>query len=275
MTDVPLSSHEFDLLRALVRRQIGVSLNDSKRALVESRLRSRLRQLGLSRYMDYYDRLQTDRASGELQEFVDAITTNTTSFFRERAHFDYLSQQLVPIWSKRASRLRLWSAACSSGQEPYSLAAAVLGAWPDASRSDVKILATDISQRALERAQGGAYPPSAQKEIPDRYRTHFPLRGTGASRFVAADEQLKSMIVFRPLNLFSSRFPFRGQFDVILCRNVLIYFSPEDRRKLVERLVPLVAPGGHLFLGLSEALVEVPSDLESVGQSIYRRVGQR
>jgi chemotaxis protein methyltransferase CheR len=154
------------------------------------------------------------------------------------------------------------------------VAATLLAAWPEANKSDTRILATDVSQRALEKAQAGVYPVSALREIPERYRTHFHLRSTGTSRYFAADEPLKSMILFRPLNLFSSRFPFRGQFDVIFCRNVLIYFSPEDRRKLVERLVRLIAPGGHLFLGLSEALVEVPSGLESVGQSIYRRVGQ-
>lgn len=275
MTDVPLGPHEFDLLRALVRRQIGVSLNDSKRVLVESRLRSRLRQLGLKRYMDYYDHLRADGAGGELQEFVDAITTNTTSFFRERAHFDYVTEELVPEWAKRSGRLRLWSAACSSGQEPYSLAATVLAAWPDANKADLRILATDVSQRALEKAQAGVYPVGVRTEVPERYRAYFPVRGAGPSRSLGIDERLKAMILFRPLNLISSRFPFRGRFDLILCRNVLIYFSPEDRRVLVERLVSLVAPGGHLFLGLSEALVQAPSGLESVGGSIYRRLGSR
>jgi chemotaxis protein methyltransferase CheR len=213
---------------------------------------------------------------GEIQEFVDAITTHTTSFFREKIQFDYLSEKLIPAWARRAAdprhrRVRLWSAGCSTGQEPYSLAASLRVGLPQPLHVDAKILGTDVSLGALREASRACYPLKTLAEIPERYRCFFKPSGAFASRHVAVPEELRSLVVLRPFNLMAEVYPFRGLFDAIFCRNVFIYFDAPTKHALAAKLCRFIAPRGHLFLGLSESLVRVPEGLRPIGHSIYER----
>jgi chemotaxis protein methyltransferase CheR len=273
--DPSLTMQEFELLRRLVRQQTGIHLADHKRTLVECRLRWRIRELGTPSFMGYY-RMICEGACGEdeLQALVDSVTTHTTSFFRERLHFDFVARELARAWARRATgprahRIRVWSAACSTGQEAYSLAAVLWSAIPDLRRFDAKILGTDISVGALRQAEAARYPAKAWSEIPDAYRGAFRLAGPSADRQMIVAEEPRALVVLRPLNLMAAAYPFHGRFDAIFCRNVLIYFDEETRRGLVEKMQRVLAPGGHLFLGMSESLIHVPPGLRPLGSSIY------
>ena len=277
MIDCSVKPQEFRLLRDLVHRQIGVCLSEAKVGLLESRLRGRLRELGLSSFMSYYHHLlEQDEERAELQHLVDAITTNTTSFFREPVHFEVLARELVPAWLRRQSsaetpRIRLWSAACSTGQEAYSLAAVLRVGLHDLRGFDVKILGTDVSQRALRAARAARYPQRAAAEIPARWRGTLLRSGHGDAAVLTVSDELRALTVFQPLNLMAETYPFSGRFDAIFCRNALIYFDAATRRALVGKLRHHLAPGGYLFLGLSEPLVELPKGLRVLGQSVYQK----
>lgn len=275
MTEPSLSQHEFELLRKLIHRQIGVHLSGAKRVLLESRLKRRIQALGIDSFLGYYRSVSSaGNAREELQELVNAITTNTTSFFRERIQFDYLAGEAIPAWSRRANRvgagrLRLWSAACSTGQEPYSIGAVLCAAFPQREHVDVKILGTDVSMRALNEARRARFPIRCLAEIPPAWRGSFVRHGHGADAFITVTEELRSMVVIEPLNLMATSYPFRGRFDAIFCRNVMIYFDEPTRRALLERLSRVLSPGGLLFLGLSESPIQLPSGMRSLGHSIY------
>lgn len=276
MTECSVKPQEFRLLRDLVQRQIGVCLSDAKIGLLESRLRGRLRELGLGSYLSYYHHLvERDEDRAELQHLVDAITTNTTSFFREPVHFDFLARELIPAWIRRRTivptpRVRIWSAACATGQEAYSLAAVLRFGLHDLRGFDAKILGTDVSQRALQAARAARYPQRAAAEVPQRWRGTLVRAGHGDATLTVPDD-MRALTVFQPLNLMADAYPFSGRFDVIFCRNALIYFDGSTRRALVEKLVQHLAPGGHLFLGLSEPLVAPPKVLRPLGQSMYQK----
>jgi chemotaxis protein methyltransferase CheR len=277
MIDCNVKPQEFRLLRDLVHRQIGVCLSEAKRGLLESRLRGRLRELGLTSFMSYYHHLiEQDEERAELQQLVDAITTNTTSFFREPVHFELLARELVPAWLRRQSsahapRIRLWSAACSTGQEAYSLAAVLRFGLHDLRGFDAKILGTDVSQRALRAARAARYPLKAAAEIPARWRGTLVRSGHGDAATLTVSEDMRALTVFQPLNLMAELYPFSGRFDAIFCRNALIYFDAATRRALIGKLLHHLAPGGYLFLGLSEPLVELPKALRVLGQSVYQK----
>lgn len=277
MTECSVKPQEFRLLRDLVQRQIGVCLSEAKSGLLESRLRGRLRELGLTSFLSYYHHLlEQDRERAELQHLVDAITTNTTSFFREPIHFEFLARELVPGWLRRQSsacapRIRLWSAACSTGQEAYSLAAVLRFGLHDLRAFDAKILGTDVSQRALLAARAARYSPKASSEIPHRWRGTLVRSGHGNAAFLTVPDDMRALTVFQPLNLMAETYPFNGRFDAIFCRNALIYFDAATRRALVAKLLRHLAPGGYLFLGLSEPLVELPKALRALGQSVYQK----
>jgi chemotaxis protein methyltransferase CheR len=277
MIEGSVNPQEFRLLRDLVHRQIGVRLSDAKTGLLESRLRGRLRELGLTSFSSYYQYLvERDEDRVELQQLVDAITTHTTSFFREPVHFELLARELVPAWIRRrssasVSRIRLWSAACSTGQEAYSIAATLRLGLPDVRSFDAKVLGTDVSQRALGVARAALYPQRAAGEIPSRWRGTLVRSGHGSAACLTVPDEVRAMVVFQPLNLMAHSYPFSGRFDVIFCRNALIYFDEATRRTLVGKLVQCLAPGGHLFLGLSEPIIELPRNLRSLGHSVYQR----
>jgi len=277
MTDCSVKPQEFRLLRDLVHRQIGVCLSDAKSGLLESRLRGRLRELGLTSFLSYYQHLvEHDEERAELQHLVDAITTNTTSFFREPVHFELLARELIPAWIRQQSRahaprIRLWSAACSTGQEAYSLAATLRFGLHDLRGFDARILGTDVSQRALRTARAARYPQKAATEIPHRWRGALVRSGQGEAACLTVPDDLRARTVFQPLNLMADTYPFSGRFDAIFCRNALIYFDTATRSALVGKLVHHLAPGGYLFLGLSEPLIEPPPALRVLGQSVYQK----
>jgi chemotaxis protein methyltransferase CheR len=268
-----LTDAEFDRLRALVREVTGIALADSKRELLYGRLARRLRKLKLTSFSEYCSLLEA-RDGDELQELTNAMTTNLTSFFRENYHFEQLSAEALPHLSQyRAAsrRLRLWSAGCSTGEEPYSMAMVVREAQTLFPGWDVRLLATDIDSKVVETAAAGIYDAERLRGIsPQRQARWFKPRDEAARHYEVADE-LRSLVTFRQLNLLNA-WPVKGPFDVIFCRNVTIYFDKETQRQLFERLAKLQEPGAWLFIGHSENLFNVSQRYKSVGRTVYRRV---
>ena len=269
-----LTDRDFAFLADLVGRHTGIKLNAGKRELVYGRLARRLRQLGLTSFTDYC-KLLTDDNDEELLNLVNAITTNLTSFFRERHHFEYLARQVVPhllVKNAATRKIRIWSAGCSTGAEPYSIAITMLEALRDARNWEVEITASDIDTNVLHTAERGVY---AQKEVdgisPERLRRWF-LRGKAANGGkVRAKDELRNLITFRRVNLIE-QWPFAGPFDIIFCRNVVIYFEKDTQKQLFNRYAEVMVPDGHLFIGHSESLFRVCDRFQLLGQTIYRRV---
>lgn len=265
---------DFAFLRDMVREQTGINLSEAKRELVYSRLSRRLRQLGLSGFSEYCALLQQGDAE-ELVRMVNALTTNLTAFFREQHHFDYLRQHLLPELVRHDDgrrRLRVWSAGCSTGQEPYSIAMVLAETLTDIENWDARILATDLDTDVLEFGRLGIYTQDKVDKIERARLQRWFLRGrdrnAGKVRVVS---ELRRLITFRQLNLIR-KWPMRGPFDMIFCRNTLIYFDKETQRDLVARFSELLTPEGCLFLGHSESLHNVSEAFRLVGNTIYRRL---
>jgi chemotaxis protein methyltransferase CheR len=266
--------HHDDFLRIakLVRTHAGIVLTDRKRDLVYGRLAPRLRMLGIGEFSRYCDLLEGRDGEAECRVLINAITTNLTGFFRERHHFDFLAQEVLPgIVKSPASgrrRLRIWSAGCSSGEEPYSIAMTVRKVMPDLTRWDAKILATDIDTNMIRTASEGSYERARAEAIPAEMQRQF-VRETKSDRIEMA-EAVKSLISFKPLNLFDP-WPMSGPFDVIFCRNVVIYFDKATQRVLFDRFADMLTPNGWLFIGHSESLFQVCDRFRHVGRTIYKR----
>jgi chemotaxis protein methyltransferase CheR len=269
-----LSEAEFSRVAAIARREAGLSLSDGKRAMIASRLARRLRATGLPDFAAYLAHLESDAGRAERDHLISALTTNVTSFFREAHHFRTFESTVLPRLADRAragGRVRLWSAGCSTGQEPYSLTMSLLRALPDAARLDIRILATDIDISVLATAERGRYPAAAAESLEPALRKQFLREVDDGTLEVRAD--LRSLIQFRPLNLIGP-WPFRGPFDVIFCRNVVIYFDSETQAALWPRLHQVLAPGGVLFIGHSERLdPDTAARLASDGVTTYRKPG--
>jgi chemotaxis protein methyltransferase CheR len=268
-----LTDSEFKRLRELVHARTGIALSEAKRELLYGRLARRLRKLKLNSFAEYCRLVESDE-SAELQELTNAITTNLTSFFREDYHFKQLSLEALPqIESKRSStrRIRLWSAGCSTGEEPYSLAIVMRESLARLAGWDIKLLATDIDSKVVATATEGVYASDRFKGVaPERVRSWF-REGAGRPGFLAASAELKSLITFKQLNLLDP-WPVKGPFDVIFCRNVVIYFDKATQRGLFDRMADLQEPGGWLFIGHSENLLNVTRRYKLVGRTVYRRV---
>jgi chemotaxis protein methyltransferase CheR len=268
-----LTDSEFKRLRELVHARTGIALSEAKRELLYGRLARRLRKLKLNSFAEYCRLVETDE-SAELQELTNAITTNLTSFFREDYHFKQLSLEALPqIESKRSSarRIRLWSAGCSTGEEPYSLAIVMRETLARLAGWDIKLLATDIDSKVVATATEGVYSSDRFKGVaPERVKSWF-REVAGRPGFLAASAELKSLITFKQLNLLDP-WPVKGPFDVIFCRNVVIYFDKATQRGLFDRMADLQEPGGWLFIGHSENLLNVTRRYKLVGRTVYRRV---
>ena len=266
-----LSDREFDEIRRLVREHTGISLAESKRELVYSRLVRRLRRLSLPSFADYIELLGRGDPV-ELEEFTNAITTNLTSFFRESHHFDFLAKTVLPALEKRNAatrRLRIWSAGCSTGEEPYSIAIALQEAMTRFRGWDVRVLATDLDSQVVAHAAAGDYKAERFEKMADqRCGRWFEETRPGT---LTASPELKSLITFRQLNLMH-QWPFKGPFDVIFCRNVVIYFDKETQRALFDRMAELQRNDDHLFIGHSESLFKVCDRYQLIGKTIYRKV---
>jgi chemotaxis protein methyltransferase CheR len=263
---------DFDALRVLVKKHTGIHLTDQKRELVYSRIARRLRALNLATFRDYRHLLTSQRGA-ELAEFCNAITTNLTSFFREPHHFDYLRERLRSIAADphASRRFRIWSAGCSTGEEPYTIAMASFEALGDLTPWDLRILATDIDSDVLKKAQRGAYSYDRLKGLDSQRRARFfhEDAATIADGLVVNDE-LRNRITFRQLNLMDP-LPMKGPLDVIFCRNVVIYFDKDTQRDLFARYAELQRPGDLLFVGHSENLATV-SAYELIGKTVHRRI---
>ncbi len=274
-----ITDSEFRRLRDLIRQHTGIVLSDYKRALTCSRLAKRLRHNRLERYQDYYD-LLTRSASGkeELVAMINAITTTKTLFFREWQHFKYLFERgLRPLQppTERQRPLLIWSAGTASGEEAYSMAMTVREAISEERDPGVRILATDISTDALRRAEAGVYTMGMARHVPETLLHRYFLNGQGSHQgSVRAKPALRSLIRFQHLNLMDDPWPMRGPFDVIFCRNVLIYFDKPTQQQLISRFGALLRPGGLLMLGHSEALHGFDCGFQPVGHSIYVSQGR-
>ena len=271
-----LSLEEFSLFRELILRESGIHLGSKNRAMLVSRLWRRLRALELDSFAAYYRRARSD--SAELVHMIDCICTNETHFFREPAAFECLRHHVFPEWRKRADNmqrgrtLRVWSAACSTGEEPYSLAMTLLDEFPRHAGWEVEVLGTDLSTKVLAKASSGIWPAEKISGVPPHYQRQFLLKGFGPEKGkIKAGDELRRVVRFHRVNLTQdSREVVGGPFDLIFCRNVLIYFEWETKVEVVNRLGRLLAPGGHLFLGHAESLHGVTDMLESVAPRVFK-----
>ena len=264
------TAEDFKTIAQILHSHAGIALAEGKAALVYSRLAKRLRALGLRSFRDYCALIQDAKEVDERQAMMAALTTNVTRFFREPHHFDHLRDQLMPKLAehaKRGGRVRLWSAASSNGQEPYSMAITVLTALPEAADLDVKILATDIDPNMIAEGRAGIYREDAVAPVPlDLRRRWFKKAGEG--RWEVADE-LRELVSFRELNLIGD-WPMKGRFDVIFCRNVVIYFDEPTQERIWSRFAPLLNPGGTLYIGHSERVTGPATQLfETTGLTTY------
>ena len=273
MGEFTFTDKDFERVTKLIGERTGIVLSSAKRQMVYSRLARRLRALGLSDFSRYLTMVKDD-VDGELVNFVNAMTTNLTAFFREPHHFEYLASTTLPRVMKENSRsrqIRIWSAGCSTGEEPYTIASVVREVIPAGSGWDIQILATDLDSNVLNTAANGVY--SAERVAgltPKRLKRWF-LNGKGENAgMVRVKNELRDLITFQQLNLMES-WPIKGPFDLIFCRNVVIYFNKDTQRKLVERYANIMNPDANLFLGHSESLFKVSDRFKLIGNTIYQR----
>ena len=271
--EFPLTAGDFEDLAGMLHDDTGITLHEGKATLLYSRLAKRLRMLGLQGFAEYRQLVSAPEGKEERGRMVRALTTNVTRFFREPHHFDHLRETVLPPLLKaaeRGERVRIWSAACSSGQEPYSIALPILRLMPDVSRLDLKILATDIDATVLEEARAGRYSAESAAAIPADLRSRWFQR---AEDGVQASETLRRKISFRELNLIGT-WPMRLRFNAIFCRNVVIYFAEDTQANIWARFSPMLTAGGYLYIGHSERLSgPAAGDFVSDGITTYRRKG--
>ncbi len=273
-----LSNEEFELFRRLIHDSSGINLTLTKKELVKARLAKRLTKMGIDSFKDYYKYVtKTDKTGKELIHLIDSISTNKTDFFREKKHFDLLNTSLLPslISSKTKAgikKLRIWCAASSSGEEPYTLAMTVFNHLKPNNGWDVKILATDISTKILKKAIIGIYRKELLKDIPTgTISAHFSSVLYENTNCYKAKDHLRNIITFRRFNLMTPAFPFRNPFDFIFCRNVMIYFDPETQSKLASKFYDCLPKDGHLFIGHSETLSRSNTSFKYVQPAVYRK----
>lgn len=267
---------EFETVRRFAYRHAGISIADYKQNMVFGRVIKRLRALKITTIAEYLDYLDGPLGGGEVEFLINALTTNKTSFFRESHHFVHLAEVFYPeklasIRNGGSGRIRIWSAGCSSGEEPYSIAMTSLDSLPPGLGTDLRILATDIDTAILSKARAGVYPADFVEDIPARLGRTYMRRPKNDPASCAVKEILHGHIVFKQLNLLAD-WPMKGPFDAIFCRNVVIYFDKDTQRGLFDRFASILAPGGYLYIGHSESLHRVSERFENVGQSIYRRI---
>ena len=267
----PLSEIEYRLLRDLVYRETGIHLGPHKKALIVSRLGRRLRDLGLARFGQYHEIVAADPA--ERTRMIERLCTHETSFFREPRQFELLAGRVLPRWAEEAEagarprRVRAWSAGCATGEEPFSIAMALLHALPGWS---VDVLATDLSSQALAAARSATWPIRRAREIPPHLLKRFMRKGTRSQEgWMRAGPELREVIRFEPLNLHEPAWALDARFDLVFCRNVLIYFDAASKARAIHRLIDHLAPEGLLFLGHSESLIGLTDRVRAVIPTVY------
>lgn len=270
---VAYTSADFDRIRTLLHRATGILLTDTNDRMVYARLAARVVELGFNSFGAYLDHMTDPASAEERDRFISALTTNTTHFYRESYHFDFLETQLLPKLIDRAragDRVRIWSAGCSTGEEAYSLAICVLNAFPDAGNHDLKVLATDIDRDALARATSATYRANSLRDMPQALR-ELGFDSVNGGETWTPKPKVRSLVTFRRLNLVES-WPFRGRFDIIFCRNVAIYMPMETQERIWSGFSDVLQPNGYLFIGHSERISRsLKQRFEIVGNTIYRR----
>jgi len=273
-----LTRQDYELIRKLVYAKSGINLGDQKMQLVRARLGKRVRQGGFKSFREYFHRVEQDRTGEELCALLDAISTNTTHLFREIHHFNFLRETIGrwlgdKTWRSRHSALRIWSAACSSGEEPHSVAMVAHDALQAHPGIELKILATDLSTRMLSRAKLGRYEPHRVGTVPPQMRNRYlsKVQHDGQA-YLQIVPELRRIITFARLNLMTATFPFRHGFDIVFCRNVMIYFDRPTQETLVNKFVHHLLEDGYLLIGHSESLSAVNHPLSYVEPTIYRKV---
>ncbi|MDD1782319.1 protein-glutamate O-methyltransferase CheR [Enterovibrio sp. ZSDZ35] len=261
---------DFKHIQEFMLKETGISLSERKTSMVYGRLARRLRRTGLDNFKAYFDRVSSDL--DERVAFINALTTNKTQFFREKHHFDFLSNVLVPEWQQeKRKRIRLWSAGCSTGEEPYTIASTLAVSGLLSPSYDCKILATDLDTQVLDVAKNGTYGIDVTKVIPEQMLRHGFIRGRGTKQeLLKAKPLLQKAISFKQLNL-TMPWPHKGPLDVIFCRNVMIYFEKDMQQQLIYRFWEMLRSGGVLFIGHSESIGEMGNRFENLGQTMFRK----
>lgn len=269
--EFPLTAGEFRELAAMLHARAGIVMHEGKATLLYSRLAKRLRALRLDSFRAYCDLLASPEGEEEQERMVAALTTNVTRFFREPHHFEHLRTAVLPPLlqaAQRGGKLRIWSAACSNGPEPYSVALTILSLLPDAADHDIRILASDIDPNMVAQARDGHYPADVLAAVPQQQRQRWFEAAPGGMR---AGEAMRRLVCVRELNLIGD-WPMRGSFQAIFCRNVVIYFGDDTQSRIWSRFAPMLTPGGHLYIGHSERLSGPASALfDAAGITTYRR----
>jgi chemotaxis protein methyltransferase CheR len=269
-----LTSDDFQQIAAMLHADAGISLPESKATLVYSRLAKRVRALGLENFRDYCSVVAGCDGVGERQKMLASLTTNVTHFFREPHHFQHLKGRVLPALlgaAKRGGRIRIWSAGCSSGQEPFSIALTIFALMPNADAHDIKVLATDIDPNMVEHGRKATYSDALLGAVPVALRNqYFASTQANGEKAWTATEQLRKLVAFRELNL-NGPWPMTGLFQAIFCRNVVIYFDERTQQVIWNRFAPLLTPGGWLYLGHSERVTgSATSAFASEGITTYR-----
>lgn len=271
--EFPFSDKDFSYIKNLVAERTGIVLTDIKRDMVYSRVARRIRALKINDFAEYCDVLKSGHHE-EMVEFINAITTNLTSFFREPHHFVYMTKTLLPEIraNKKDRTIRVWSAGCSSGEEPYSIAMTLRDFFPADSDWDIKILATDLDSHMVDKAEKGVYKEGSITGVDERQIKKWMKKGSGKmAGSVKICNEIQSLITFKQLNLMHD-WPLKGPFDFMFCRNVVIYFSKDTQKELFDRYANLLVPNAGLFIGHSESLFKVTDRFQSLGKTIYKKV---
>lgn len=249
-----MKSSTFDGFKSLIYDRCGISLGENKKALLTSRIARHMRRLGIDTHEEYLQHVMHDGSGTEIQNLLDAISTNVTSFYREKAHFEILRSYIREQVEHGKGRYRMWSAACSSGEEPYTMAIEVLESLGGSAR-DVKILATDINTEILRECMRGVYSQSKVDPVPAQLRSRYLKKQvSGGETLYSVNDALRKIVVVRQMNLNRVPYPIKGPLDVIFCRNVMIYFDRTTRARILGEFRRVLAPGGYLFLGHAESL---------------------
>jgi chemotaxis protein methyltransferase CheR len=268
-----IGDKEFRQLSEFIETEVGIKLPPAKRSLLESRLQKRLKKLDILNFSDYCDYVfSTTEGATEVLEMIDAVTTNKTDFMREPAHFEYMVHSALPELAKSRETLKLWSAACSSGQEPYNMAMFM----EEYNSSNVPfgyhVTATDISKSSLDKARRAVYQMRDVEVVSDIFKKRYFLKSKDPSKTaVRIKPDIRKMVSFQEINLMKENYGLKAKFDIVFCRNVLIYFNKENQMNVIQRILDHMTVGGYLFLGHSESLAGMRNQLISVGSSVYRK----
>lgn len=270
---ISISEKEFAQLATFIQKNYGIHLKKEKQTLITGRLHKVLNELGLKSFSEYYEYLVSDQTGVALAVLVDKITTNHTYFMREAEHFAYFRDQVLPFWKNNIKNhdLRVWCAASSTGEEPYTLAMIISDFFESEKNMwDTKLLATDLSQAALTAAKSGVYSNERLAEIPAYWKSKYFVKHDALN--MRATDALKHQVIYRRFNLIDDVFPFKKKMHVIFCRNVMIYFDQKTKEVLINKLYDLMEPGGYLFIGHSESLNRETTLFKYIRPAVYRKI---